>query len=1857
MNEELLKALEAAYARGADPEELRVVFEENGQDPKQVDEFYAQKKKDSGVGISELDESDSSFQEGSQISLESIIRPDVLSYTTYKDFAGSIGFQSTHSFPHQEDKSTLLIVDEDPSELSRLWNRSVASGMLANIFADAELVGMAPDWEDVAYYQSIIQRDAPKEEDVLASEHWLGGFLLDVIRVIPESMISMGVAAPVGAPAAAAGAGAGAAAGAVSGPGALLTAGTGAAAGYFGATSLAIEYASSFLASMDEAGVDTTDEQKLREAFQNPEVVSEARGYALKRGIPVGVFDALSGGLAGRFAKGVAAGTRKAIAKEALLQGGLGSAGELSAQIVAGDPLDLRSVALEAFAELGPAAPRIIYAHAKESAKTQGEKDYVTWAAEQDADNIKKTTPIAYAMNNGEVAAVDIELQNLQKELRDKDVPGERKLLKDRINDLRDQKYRLLKQNQSDLLGMSEEALAEVTQTTAEIVANTQRLHEAKDMGEGERALIQGEIDEVGKKLDEVLSQHIVRPEPAEPTAAPTAEEKAAEPTQIQSIIEGRIAEQETVPTSRWAAKLPKTGRRAARSIQAGVKRAQAGFKKSKFLNLYDPYDMSVFKTEMDKMSPAKRREMEKLLIASEANRKMNPEATHFSIGFGRKGYSAAGRNAGIKASEIKSSHGITTKPLKGGMGKQVIVEFTEKPESVTGRGYRGRKTPVGTGYHEVMHQVWASYFDENPIDFNQFRELIVRRMRVSDVHELNTFANNYENRDLGTLRSEEFMTDLGGLLANDRIQFEASFLEEMKAFLNAIVSKITGQKVQIFEDAALARDLARYLEGVAVAMKTGESPRDVKMSERLQTERFKRAKAEPIFEGDEVVGMQAGRNLEGRPDPEVYEKKPDALQRLMAIINPKMDAALKAIEKRLGVERLRTYDRKFLQALEISESMNIQTLWRLGLSLNRLSKATRKMTEQQRQKIHDLTDTALFSESEQERSAAMQALVDIDENIAFEVNILGELRQKQQDFMMNSPAFDVLSQDLRNAIAENSPHYFTRSYRMFTDPKFEASPEMRKAAEKDLIELEIIRQAEDLMESGALDDRIEKWFNDNGREFFPDVVDEYVEYIMGTAKEKGSIYKKISNNVGKTLNALDAASARQAANLEGDPSLGQLRVPTKKFRERKDLPQSLRDYLGEIKDPFIKMSHTVATLTEITSQYYLVDRINEIAQQSGITHLIITKPILRGIEEGSLSSTQMTDLGRQIGVIGPEQSLKDFMGENELDNMEDLRSFLHDEIQKNYTVIDTAKSPMNGKAVRNDFVSQLKLTPMYQSDNKALQMYYDLLLQMRRVRVLDNLPTWRKNIMGGWYFMAANFVFPYNKHRGGVTFIKDLTNRFKALAKGEIDVELQDALKRLGDQGVLGASPSYGMLGDINHSFYKMMQGEDPNTAWKWLPDALKPESLEARRRQLTQFRARQAYNYGFIDDYTKLVIYLTKREVFAKRLETNPDGRSYAELSEAEKQTVDERTAERIKQNVPTMSRIHPAFRSLFRLPMGDFLSFRVEAFRSFFGIYRNALKDIHEGLSNENLTASQRQAYLVDGLGALSTGLAMASMSAGGYSLALGLMLDDEEERELAEDIRGKNYLLPAWMVGSNIVPVSMEANGKVRFVNISSEDPYDEMQGLIYGRDGISRSDALSSIAKDFTDPNLAGRMLFNLVQGKDSYGRNILDSEDVNWFNKWIIGPNLTDWSDAYGSYVFKEVFLPPNINYIAREYRKRLAEAEKNPDIELQPLKTSAQLSSALVFRDYPVDITKQLYYNLEEENFRTKYEDLPDNQKANRKARLDAIREAMAFIYAYDAKFEGVKLSQEAKRIVGRKFSKNKREKQYLLYGIELPE
>ena len=1759
-----------------------------------------------------------------------------------KSFAADNTIGDLEDGKFQGPKPSDFITDESPNELQRLINRAVARGIRADIFASQQKGARI---EDLAYLNYIEERDAPRYEDYLVADPATlassPSFVLDALRAVGESMISMVAAAPVGAVGAGVGAASGGGLGLLGGPfaGVTVPAGLikGALGGFATTTSAAIEYGGKVNEVLMEAGVDVTDAEALTKAFADEKLMEKAHEMGLRRGIPVGAFDGVAAIVGGQLiGKALPLGSRavrKAVVKEAGVQAALGAGGETAGQVIAGEEIKPRDIALEAFAEVLTPSVGTVYNIAKENALTQPERDYLDFAEKQDQKKLAGIRNLTFAVNNAEIAAVDDQITDLRRSKISEERP-ERKAIDIKIKQLVEQKYTRMREIQEDLLEtLSDEEINTANTLVDEIITAQASLKKSTDLSPAERSAVEDQFKTSAQALQDIYAK--ASEARAQKPAAPEAGEQVVPDTKISEASSSERVSQSSAkqvvlssgefsdltPEQRQAIEASEDpssllDEKQKATLDSIVEKRTAEFKKKGFLNLFEPLDRIAYAKEMESQTPSYRREMEKVMLAFDAFRQVSPEGKYFNVGFGAKGYSNAGRNAGLTT---KGSLGVTqTGDSAGGrrLGDRIIVQFTTGKEDIRGVGYKGTSNPFKTAAHEVFHNVFASHFEKNETDFNQFRELVIRRLRESDVRRLNEFADRYDERYTpgygGAYKSEEFMVDLGALLSDEQVTFQKNFLEELKALLNNIVGKLTGQTVQIFEDAALSRDIASYMMGVSQTIRTGGNLSDVKMSERLKADRFKRSGG-PVFVED-VLDDKPFVNLAGREDPVSYERKLRRDEVLFETISNFTDNVLKRIEKKLDIGALRGVPKALLQAMEVVDSMNIEAKNRFFLTMIRVRKTLNKASAEERARITELSKEALFSEDTDARAAAFGELLNgnpIEQAVASDVSILIAIREKQQDALINSTAFDNLSEGLRETIKSRNQFYGTRTYRLFTDPNFKPDNDLKEQAISDLVQLEVDERAEALFfENAEIDDADGNVIED------PDEVD-YMNYVQ----RKDGL--KIANSVRARVNEIVSIQGQKKSG--GDSALGELRVPSKQLGKRGDLPESLRNFMGEEKNPFVKLSQTFTNLNSIIEQYTLVDQVNQAARNSGLNALIISQPIVAALKKDKLKGANLLSLARQMNIIPANEAVTE--------KSEVLRNLILDKLQLEYTQVNESKSPMNGKYVSNDFLQLFKQTPLYSSDSVGMQAYYAILLQLRRIRVLYNLPTWRKNIMGGYYFLMLNGVFPYNKARGGFTFLKDTKNRFKKLRTGEFDPETQADFEEMGQNGLLGASVNAGLFQDINNSFINSLNGENPSDSWSWL----------AKLKNTAKEKAsRLGYQYGAIDDYTKFVAYTSKRENFAKRLASNPEGKPYAQLNPEQQKEVQKMTAERIKQNFPTMSRIHPAFRVLMKTPLGDFLSFRLEAFRSYFSVFNNAISDINEGINNSNLSTSQRNAYLSEGITALTTMITLASIQNIGYIAAAKSFFDDEEEKELAEQMRGVPFLLPNWMQGSNIVPVSMKADGTIRYINISSEDPYDEVGGLIFGRNGVARSESLTAIAKDFTQPNMLVGLAMNLSKGQDSYGKDISDPND-NAFAKAI---NIA-------GYLGSEIGIPPNIKFISKKLKEE-AKASEDPDYELKPLELAFQLSTNTVFRDYPVNIGTQFYYNLRDGNFGGKqvYAELSDSQKIVLRSRLERVREGYTTITQYGEVFENPELQENAYKNIMRTFRDDEDALYYLLAG-----
>jgi hypothetical protein len=256
-----------------------------------------------------------------------------------------------------EDPRYMDLLSRRPNDLEAFTEQEVGPGSMAS------LVGPESKLQDMRQgvemdRREIVERMAAREKDIQAQSLAPGyqqyreakgvdavkAFLANPVEVT-LNIVAQGLGSSVQALLGAA------AGGVVAGPvGTAVGAGTG---------SFSIEHAHAILESLAEEGVDLKDPDALLAAFKDTNKLARARERGVKRGIPIAMFDAFSGGVAGKFLMG-SKGFKEIVKKaglETAVQTGSGAAGEAVAQLVSeGNVNAWRDVFEEAIGELGPGA-------------------------------------------------------------------------------------------------------------------------------------------------------------------------------------------------------------------------------------------------------------------------------------------------------------------------------------------------------------------------------------------------------------------------------------------------------------------------------------------------------------------------------------------------------------------------------------------------------------------------------------------------------------------------------------------------------------------------------------------------------------------------------------------------------------------------------------------------------------------------------------------------------------------------------------------------------------------------------------------------------------------------------------------------------------------------------------------------------------------------------------------------------------------------------------------------------------------------------------------------------------------------------------------------------------------------------------------------------------------------------------------------------------------------------------------------------------------------------------------------------------------------------------------------------------
>ena len=748
---------------------------------------------------------------------------------------------------------------------------------------------------------------------------------------------------------------------------------------------------------------------------------------------------------------------------------------------------------------------------------------------------------------------------------------------------------------------------------------------------------------------------------------------------------------------------------------------------------------------------------------------------------------------------------------------------------------------------------------------------------------------------------------------------------------------------------------------------------------------------------------------------------------------------------------------------------------------------------------------------------------------------------------LVNDPAFQSLPEATRDAIAANIGSYVRGSYRFWKDKSYEPS----EALINDAVEYEynVLRGQAIASASKPI----------NGVTRSQEEIDEILE------RDEPRLRENARRSIDEYLSEIRNARAGSDFRASGLIRTTGAKLPSKQFLNKKTLPETIEALLGKEKDPIIRFIDTTNALANIKYKGLFIS---------------------------------------EMLISADKDAIKD-----EITNLEESEGL--------YKKINDEFSPLNGKYVRADLFEVISDEALFTVANtntlagKALQGYFNTLILARKSKVIWNIPTWRKNLTGGWFTMLANGVL-FNPN-----VIQDMINRSKVLlgtAKGKdlLDKETTEFLEIMGEYGLLGSSVDANFIGFMDITYGSANSGG--------ISDGKLKTWLDKVGMSFKRFDKWSTENYSFVDDYTKLIIFrqeipLTARKLYGKEFET---------LNDSEKAKVYRFAAERVKESTPTFSRLPRFYKSLAKMPFGDFLGFELEAIRSLGANIYNSIMDVRKGLTDKSLNSVQKSAYLTGGLkrmaGVASLLTLRLAIASGLAAMALG---DDEE---LDEDVKN---LRPDWMDGHSLIATNITKEGVVSVYDYSLEDPYGSVFDI-----GTSPQNAPRHIFELF-GPNMAVEFIANIAKGKDVYGRDITENTD-----------NVLKSAFKYGSYGAKQLVLPPFITSYYRDYIKK-GEAKT-------PIDYFTGLASRTTIRDYRYDVGKQFYFNAEAlKTGKKDFYDLDSSSKRMRMNSLNEIKKQYLSVVRIGQLKGNYNMVSSAYNVINRNFEPN--ERAFILYGRPL--
>ncbi len=219
---------------------------------------------------------------------------------------------------------------------------------------------------------------------------------------------------------------------------------------------------------------------------------------------------------------------------------------------------------------------------------------------------------------------------------------------------------------------------------------------------------------------------------------------------------------------------------------------------------------------------------------------------------------------------------------------------------------------------------------------------------------------------------------------------------------------------------------------------------------------------------------------------------------------------------------------------------------------------------------------------------------------------------------------------------------------------------------------------------------------------------------------------------------------------------------------------------------------------------------------------------------------------------------------------------------------------------------------------------------------------------------------------------------------------------------------------------------------------------------------------------------------------------GKSPDQLTDAELDRVMDTAVENVKNTYANYGRAPELIKSLRFAPIGNFVTFQAEAYRTQYNIFALAGKEIAEGKRTNN--QEMVNAGTTRLAGAMGYNLFRRSMIEG-TALMVGLGYagfgDDAKREEIEQKEADLRRFLPFWSENSDVYWTNIEP-GSMTYIDANAADPFgniDRIKNAFLNGENLQDGliDALMQTVAPFSDPEMVAQTGNNLYNGKKSSG--------------------------------------------------------------------------------------------------------------------------------------------------------------------------